>query len=65
MITTKDLAKQLGIQPTTLRRRLRAMEGLDHSKKGAWTWEPGDAELARIRKELATLKKMKKKAIKS
>ena len=60
MITIKELAKQLSLQPTTLRRRLRAMEGLSHAKKGTWTWAPGDAELERIRKELAPLKKAKK-----
>lgn len=48
-----ELAEELGITPTVLRRKLRSVEGLTKPEGFAWSWKEGSKELTSLRKKLA------------
>ena len=53
--TAETLAKELGITPQALRRKLRALN-LGHSKGKSWTWEDDSSELAALKQQLRETK---------
>ena len=49
--TAEALAKELGITPQALRRKLRALN-LGHAKGKSWTWEDDSPELVSLKAQL-------------
>lgn len=49
-VSATMLAAELGIEPTALRRRLRALELT--KPEGGWQWKEGSKELTKLRKDL-------------
>ena len=57
--TAETLAKELGITPQALRRKLRALN-LSHAKGKSWTWEDDSPELATLKQQLRETKPQSK-----
>lgn len=60
MATPETVAKDLGITPQVLRRKLRAL-GLGHKKGERWSWDDASAELAALKEQLKSAPKVVKK----
>lgn len=55
VVTAKELASELGMSPSQLRKKLRQLVkdgAIDHEKNGRWEWSPNSKSLKKIRELL-------------